>query len=197
MGFVVGLTGNIACGKTLAASLFSSFGLEVINADQISRELTTQGTPSYKEIVAHYGKKILFQNKEINRRSLRDLIFTDAKERSWLESLLHPLIRNRLQERVTLSTTPYCVVEIPLLLSRQDYPYLNKILLITASKDLQIARVMQRDRCSKEQALAIISARWTFPLNQADDVIHNDADLELFEQKIRKLHEKYLQHLTD
>ena len=195
MVFAVGLTGNIASGKTTVAEIFSSFGIEVINADTVSRELTSLNTEAYKKIVNHYGTNIVLENNEINRRHLRDIIFSDSNERVWLENLLHPLIRNELARRVATCSSPYCIIEIPLLLDKTNYPYLNKILLITAPPEVQIARVMERDQCSKEQAEAILSTQPDIKLRiqNADNVINNNADLTSLRNSLKKLHNQYLE----
>jgi dephospho-CoA kinase len=197
MVFAVGLTGNIASGKTTAADFFSCFGVEVINADKISRELTQKNTEAYKQIITHYGPSILIADEEINRKRLRDIIFTDLNERIWLENLLHPLIRKELKKRVALCTTPYCIVEIPLLINKDNYPYLNKILVITSPEKKQIARVIKRDQCTEEQAIAILTTQPTedLRLKNADDVIINDSGLAELKKSIEKLHYKYLNNL--
>lgn len=198
MVFAVGLTGNIASGKTTAAKIFSNMGIEVINADQVSRDLTLKGTPAYEKIVAHYGTRIVLEDGQLNRRLLREIIFSDPDERTWLEALLHPLIRTQLEKRVKLCSAAYCVVEIPLLLSREHYPYLNKILVITALQELQITRVMERDQCSREQAQAILSTQPNIDLRlkNADDVVINDSGLEALKLKLEQLHFKYLNNAT-
>jgi dephospho-CoA kinase len=197
MVFAVGLTGNIASGKTTAAQIFASFGVEVIDADKVSRDLTTQNTPAYKEIIAHYGPDIVEEDGELNRKRMRDIIFSNPDERQWLENLLHPLIRKQLEERVHLCTTPYCIVEIPLLFDKKNYLYLNKVLVISAPQEQQIARVMARDHCSREQALAILSAQPDehSRLKNADDVIINDSGLDALKHHLEKLHHQYLNNL--
>lgn len=194
MGFAVGLTGNIASGKTLAAKIFSSFGIDVFNADAISRELTTPGSPALKTIAEHYGSTIVLENGELNRKLLRDIIFSKPKERQWLEDILHPLIRAELAQRVKLSTTPYCVVEIPLLLNKKNYPYLNKILVITAPHHLQISRVMERDNCTQEQAQAILAAQPddNARMEYADDLIMNSEGIDSLKRQLERLHQQYL-----
>lgn len=119
MVYCVGLTGGIASGKSLAAEVFSELGIDIVNADNISRALTLKGQDAYTQIVAHFGSKILNEHNELNRKALRAIIFSDPKERTWLEQLLHPLIRQKIKEQVELSTTPYCIVEIPLLIDKK------------------------------------------------------------------------------
>lgn len=193
MVFSVGLTGNIASGKTTVAEIFSDLGITVINADKISRELTVRNTPAYNKIVEHFGATILLENGDLNRRLLRDLIFTHKEERVWLENLLHPLIRQQLEEQISVCPSRYCVLEIPLLIDKTNYPYLNKILLVTAPEEVQTTRVMQRDHCSKEQAIAILSVQpdLTMRLKNADDTIINDKGLDELKYQVIQLHHKY------
>jgi dephospho-CoA kinase len=195
MVYSVGLTGGIASGKSTAAELFSELGVQVINADKISRELTAKDQTALNRIVAHYGHEILTETGELNRRALRDIIFSNPKERIWLEQLLHPLIRQKIQEQVEACTTAYCIVEIPLLIDKKLYPYLNRILLVKAPIETQISRVVQRDQCSREQALAILAAQpdMNLRLQNADDVLVNDLRVDELKTAVHNLHQKYLQ----
>lgn len=197
MIFAVGLTGNIASGKSTAAKFFASLGIEVINADEVSRSLTVKDAAAYQAIVSHFGAKVLSENGLLNRAVLREIIFDDAKERVWLEQLLHPLIRLELEQQVRSCKTPYCVVEIPLLYDKEHYPYLNKILVITTTLQHQISRVMTRDHCSEQQALAIINTQppTSKLIEIADDLVSNDSGLEAFEQALLVVHKKYMREI--
>lgn len=196
MVYCVGLTGNIASGKTTVAKLFSDLGVEVINADLISRELSAPNEPVYKKILEHFGSNLVLENKELDRRALRAVVFSDRNARIWLENLLHPLIRSRLEERVSQCKSTYCIVEIPLLTDKKHYPYLNKILLVTAPEAIQIERVIARDNCTKEQATAVLAAQPDMKqrLKNADDVIINDMGLTKLKNVVSDLHYKYLNH---
>lgn len=194
MVYCVGLTGNLASGKSTAATFFSALGVQIINADQISRELTAKNHAAYHEIIQHFGSEIVDENGELNRKILRTIIFSDPNARKWLEQLLHPLIRQKIKEQVDLCTTAYCIVEIPLLIDKKTYPYINKILLIDAPQGQQISRVMQRDQCSRKQALAILASQpeMSLRLKNADDVFVNDSGIEALKTAITHLHHKYL-----
>lgn len=194
MVYCVGLTGDIASGKTTVAELFSKLGIEVIYADKISRELTQKSRSAYTKIVEHYGHKILKQDEELNRNKLREIIFSTPKERNWLEQLLHPLIRQEIKKRVDASITPYCMVEIPLLITKQTYPYINRTLLVCAPTETQISRLMQRDQCNKQQAQAILSTQpdINIRLENADDIIVNDMEMVELIKTVNDLHYKYL-----
>jgi len=194
MVYCVGLTGTVASGKSTVAELFSGLGITIINADTLARQLTAKNQPAYHKIIAHFGAKILDEEGELNRKRLRDIIFSNTEGRNWLEQLLHPLIRQRIKEQVSLCTSAYCMVEIPLLKDKKDYPYLNRILLVNAPIDMQIARLMQRDHCSKEHALAILSAQPHINqyLKNADDVLINDSGFKELKEAVSNLHLKYL-----
>lgn len=194
MVYCVGLTGNIASGKTTVAKLFADLGVEVINADLISRELSAPNELAYKHILEHFGSNLILENKELDRRALRAIIFSDSNARLWLENLLHPLIRTRLEERVRQCKSSYCIVEIPLLIDKKHYPYLNRILLVTAPEELQIERVIARDHSTKEQAIAVLAAQPDIKqrLKNADDVITNDQGLKQLKTAVNDLHQKYL-----
>ncbi|HHF7365337.1 TPA: dephospho-CoA kinase [Legionella bozemanae] len=194
MAYCVGLTGDIASGKTTVAELFSGLGVDVIHADKISREITQKNKAAYKKIVAHYGLKVLKDDGELNRNKLREIIFSNHEERDWLERLLHPLIRKEIKKQVDASKTPYCMVEIPLLITKEAYPYINQILLIRAPTEIQISRLMQRDQCSKEQAQAILSIQPNthLRLENADDIIVNDMEIVELIRRVNDLHSKYL-----
>ncbi|MBA2648959.1 MAG: dephospho-CoA kinase [Legionella sp.] len=197
MGLVycVGLTGNIASGKSTVADMFEGLGVKCIDADQISRSLTAIAEPAYKQIVTHFGSDIVLPDGHINRRHLRQIIFSKPQERNWLESILHPLIREEIINQIADCTSPYCMIEIPLLKDRVGYPYLNKILLVTAPLPIQLSRIIARDHCHEEQAMAIISTqpRLDMLVKIADDVIENDSDLNTLLSKIKRLHGFYLQ----
>lgn len=194
MVYCVGLTGNIASGKSTIAELFSELGVPIINADTISKELTAKNQIAYTKIVEHYGPSILSDNGELNRRGLRKIIFADSQERLWLEQLLHPLIRQKIKEQVKACTTPYCIVEIPLLINKKNYPYIDWILLITAPKEVQIARVIKRDQCTREQALTILDAQpdLNLRLSEANEVLINDLEFNELRTIVSNLHHAYL-----
>lgn len=195
MVYCVGLTGGIASGKSTVAELFSELGIQVIYADKISKALTAKDQEAYMQIVTHYGTEILTDDGTLNRRKLRSIIFSDAKERFWLEQLLHPLIRQKIKEQVDSSITPYCIAEIPLLIDKEKYPYINRILLVNAPIETQIARVIQRDQCTREQALAILAAQpgLNLRLKEADDVLMNNLGFNELKIAVNDLHHNYLQ----
>jgi dephospho-CoA kinase len=126
------------------------------------------------------------------------LIFSQEQERLWLEQLLHPLIRQQIEKRIKTTTSPYCLIEIPLMPARCNYPYLNRVLLVQANTEQQIARFITRDKGSKEDALAIlaIQAQAHKLRALADDVLMNTGSLEQLQRKVLALHEEYLKNAS-
>jgi dephospho-CoA kinase len=194
MSYCVGLTGSIGSGKSTVASFFATLGVQIINADLIAKKLSASNSPVYNTIVSHFGIEILNEQKELNRKKLRDIIFSDPKEKLWLENLMHPEIRRQIAKEVSLSDAPYLVVEIPLLTDLTQYPFLNRVLLITSPLELKLKRVIDRDLCTREQALAILASQPTDQerLAIATDILVNDDNLSLLQQKVSTLHEAYL-----
>lgn len=191
--YCVGLTGNIASGKSTVASLFSALGISVLSADVISKQLTMKNGLAYSAMLQHYGVSLLQTDGEFNRQRLRKLIFNDPIEKKWLEQLLHPLIRRELTAQVNNCTSPYCIVEIPLHINKEHYPYLNRILLIISPTVQQMSRLIQRDQCDQSIARAIIAQQPSIEerLKTADDVLMNDEDQDKLADKVYRLHKQY------
>ncbi len=196
MVYCVGLTGTIASGKSTVAGCFSKLGIEIISADQISKSLTAKTTPAFHEILHHFGTSILTPAGEIDRPQLRTLIFKDPKARRWLEHLLHPLIKEGIIHALQHVQSPYCLIEIPLLKLRTDYPYLNRVLFIESNPTQQIERAKARDGSSKADTLAILAAQAnTAQVREiADDVLTNTGTLSDLDHQVLGLHQKYLEY---
>lgn len=194
MVYSVGLTGNIASGKSTVAEFFSELGINVIYADKIAKELTSKNTPCYQDIISHFGSSVVLNNGELDRKRIRDIIFSNSNERLWLESLLHPVIREKIEEQLIACTSPYCLIEIPLLFNKHHYPYLQKVLLVIAPLESQLDRIVKRDHCTKKQALAILATQPNLEqrMEAADDVLINESGLSELKAKVNKLHQKYL-----
>ncbi len=194
--YCVGLIGNIASGKSTVAGYFAALGVAIINADAIAKDLTKRDKPAFHEMVTHFGQSILTATGDINRRFLRQLIFRDPNERLWLEALLHPQIRSQILHEISQIKGPYCLVEIPLLKDKANHPYLNRILLVQATPELQVARFMSRDKGSKEEALAILATQTDESKHRdvADDILINTGSLAELLGKVTLLNDAYLRY---
>lgn len=191
---VIGLTGGIGSGKSTIAKYFAELGIDIIDTDQLAREVVAPGTPALVKITEHFGKEIL-DAKQLNRKKLGDIVFKNTAERKWLEQLLHPLIRQETQRRIQQAKSSYCVAVIPLLVETKPNELINRTLVVDSPENLQIARAQQRDNLTPEQIAAILKAQATRKqrLAAADDVIQNDKDLNHLKQQVLQLHKKYLE----
>ncbi|ENM5906193.1 dephospho-CoA kinase [Vibrio mimicus] len=195
MSFVVALTGGIASGKTTVANLFHEhFGIDLVDADVIAREVVEPSTDGLKAITAHFGQTILNQDGSLNRTALRERIFADPEQKTWLNQLLHPMIRQRMQQALAQTTSPYTLLIVPLLVENQLQNMADRVLVVDVEESIQIERTIARDIVSIEQAQAILAAQATRAqrLAIADDVLKNDAKNQKLLPQITLLHQKYL-----
>jgi len=193
--YCVGLTGNIGSGKSTVIQLFKQRGAAIIIADEVAREVTQKEQPAVASIRQHFGETVVDEQGYLKRVALRDIIFKNPAQRLWLEQLLHPLIRQAIEEKVAnIKQNTYCLIEIPLLLKREDYPYLQRVLLVTADRKTQLTRVLHRDKCSLEQANSILESQPDEKSRRrlADDIIVNNGSTTLLEKEVVQLHERYL-----
>ncbi len=193
--FVVGLTGGIGSGKTTVANLFSRQGIEIIDADEISRTLVKTGSPVLEAIIKHFGSSITDAEGNLDRKQLRELVFADNAEKEWLENLLHPLVRQEIQRQVAASSSQYVIIVVPLLLESENYSDVDRILVIDVTEDVQLERIKKRDGSSETLARSIMDAQMKRErrLESADDVISNNSGIDSLEKQVKNLHNQYLQ----
>ncbi|MDD9211350.1 dephospho-CoA kinase [Aeromonas dhakensis] len=194
--YVVAITGGIGSGKTTVANQFAELGIEVVDADIIAREVVEPGTPALAAIAAHFGADVIAPDGRLDRRQLRERVFTDPQAKGWLNALLHPLIRSEMQRQCAAARSPYCLLVVPLLVENRLTALANRVLVIDVDEATQIERTCRRDGVSREQAEAILAAQAsrTERLAAADDVLDNqNGTPEAIKSRIFALHETYLE----
>jgi dephospho-CoA kinase len=189
----IGLTGGIGSGKSTVCEIFSGLGVPVIDADQITHELSARGQPAYLAIIRQFGNSIVRPDGELDRGRIRKIIFRDETTRHNLEGILHPLIYNEIERRVSRLDHGYCIICIPLLIETGATGKVDRILVVDAPVDLQMERARTRDSMDDELVASIINAQVTRKerLNIADDIITNNGDIDSLKQQIYTLNEKY------
>jgi dephospho-CoA kinase len=195
MAIIIGLSGGIASGKTTVANLFNEhFSINIIDADIVAREVVALGSEGLKQIVNHFGEVILLTDGTLNRSQLREKIFSDPNEKQWLNDLLHPMIRDKIDSDLSKVTSPYALLVVPLLIENQMQSMTDRILIIDVPTEVQIERTMRRDNVSKEQVTAILKSQASREqrLAVADDVIENHTKNQELLPQITDLHQKYL-----
>ena len=175
--FTLGLTGGIATGKTTATDFFKAKGIDVIDADEVSRSLQQKGQQGYKKIVEKFGSEVLDANEEIDRAKLREVAFSTEANRATLEAIMHPMIRAQIANLFGQVKSKWAIYSAPIWSGKNQF---SRNLIIDAPKAIQIERISKRDKNDKDLAEKIIDQQMGYKerISFADDFIMNDGDLD-------------------
>jgi dephospho-CoA kinase len=197
--FGVGLTGGVGSGKSTVAGMLLRHGAGVVDADAIAHELTQAGGAAIDRIRGAFGDAAVTPDGALDRAWMRGRAFADPAARRALEAVLHPMIREISQQRAaehSAAGSPYVVFVIPLLVESGDVQgRFDRILVVDCSEETQLARVCARPGVAPDVARAIVAAQVTRTqrLAAADDVLFNEAPLEEIEERVARLHRRYLE----
>jgi len=195
VSFVVGLTGGIGSGKSAAADEFGRLGAAVVDTDVIARELTEPGGAALPHIKALFGEAFVAPSGAMDRRRMREHVFSDPAAKRALEALLHPMIRAEGERRIAQAAAPYVVYVVPLLVESGNYrTRVDRVLVVDAPEALQLARVRTRSGLGDAEVRAIMASQLSRAarLAAANDVIDNGGTLEALRSQVAALHAKYL-----
>ncbi len=202
MALVIALTGGIGSGKSSVANILAELGAAVIDTDEIAHDLTAAGQPGARAIAQEFGAGYLDAGGALDRKRMRELVFSDAAAKQKLETLLHPMIRAEVADRiarvtaVTSSRPPYIVLVVPLLIETGAYRKLaQRVLVVDSDEQQQVARVVRRSQLTPAAVAAIMAnqASREERLRHADDIVRNDGDLATLRASVEALHQKYLE----
>ncbi|MEP6485538.1 MAG: dephospho-CoA kinase [Rudaea sp.] len=194
--FVVVLTGGIASGKSATAQRFSERGVPLFDADEVAHRIVQPGGSSLGDIERQFGASMLTETGELDRKRMRELVFTDASARRKLESILHPRIHDILVQNVASSEAPYCLLAIPLFYECRDaYGWVDRILVTDVPRAMQIERLLKRPQIDRPLAERILDTQASRQqrLDIADDVIDNTGPITRLASVVGRLHEHYLE----
>ncbi len=195
MPLIIGLTGGIGCGKSSATKFFAAKGIDIIDTDEIAHELTLPEGKAIDIIKETFGPGLIAENGSLDRNKMRKLVFSDEIFRHKLEAILHPLIYHEVVRRINLTTSPYIIIVVPLLLETTAFQKLiHQILVIDCADSLQIPRTIARSKLNEQEVRAIMATQITREerLKQANDIIVNDHNLDYLQKQVNLLHLKYL-----
>ena len=172
---VIGLTGGIGCGKSLAAQYFAELGALVIDADQLARAAIERGSDGFDEVVALFGDSIL-KDGNIDRRALGELIFKDPIAKTKLENIIHPFVRREFEEAVaSLNGDQVLVYEIPLLVETNAHEKFDLVITVESEMENRIARLRGRGmHISEIEGRVAAQATREQRIEVADFLIEND-----------------------
>ena len=207
-GWVLGLTGGIASGKSTVCLAFAQLGLSIVDTDLLAREVVQPGQPAWQGLVDHFGAEVLLADQQLNRPWLRQRIFDQPELRKLVEQQIHPRVRSLSWQRLAdaQQQSPYAILVSPLLFESQEHRKCQRTLLITLQPAEQLRRLCQRDGCSPAEGQKIIDAQMpqADKIALADDILDNSqtndgqmgsaslAASDSLTARVQALHEQYL-----
>lgn len=189
--FIVGLRGGIGSGKSTVSELFKDLGVVIADADISARTVVQPGKAAYKAIVKRFGMQVVKSDKTLDRVALRNLVFSDPENRVFVEKQTHGPIIDDLLSITTKARSEYAILVLSTGIGKN--PMMQRLLVIDATAENQISRVMQRDKSTREQAKAIMHVQPDRKaiMKDADDIVVNNEDLGHLKAEVAKLHLLY------
>jgi dephospho-CoA kinase len=189
---LIGLTGNIASGKTEVARIFADLGATVIDADELARDVVMSGTPALKAIAARWGARVLNPDGTLNRGALRSIVFSDAKEREALNAIVHPEVkrlRDLLVEEARVRGDKVVVAAVPLLYEAGLEKDFDRVILVDAPDDVRLSRLVNRRGLSTVEAQRMMNAQQPASTKRkhAHVVIENQNDLKALRRAVERV----------
>jgi len=189
----VGLTGGIASGKSTVAHLFRERGAEIIDFDELAREVIRPKSPAYEKIVSTFGDEILLSNGEIDRKKLGAIVFQELSKLRQLNDIVHPFVfaewRKLIEEIKKEKTSKIVISDLPLLFETNSAPLFDVVVLVFIPKEKQLERLMKRDGIPYDRAMLMIASQ--MPIEEkiplADVVIDNSFPLEKTEKEVEQV----------
>ena len=196
---IIGLTGGIGSGKSAAANFFAINGIDVIQADSIANNALNKGSIGYIKFIEIFGDSFFDNNGNIDKSSLRKIIFTDPDLKKSLEQIIHPIVKETISKLIISSKSPYQIIEVPLIFETNSQESYDRILVIDCDEALQIQRTIKRDTSNENDIKNILSnqASRIQRLSISDDVIINNSNLEHLKNEVNNMHKFYLNLVKD
>ena len=194
----IGLSGGIASGKTIVSDEFSSLGADIIDTDIIARELIFPGSKTLNEIISVFGENVIQDDGNLNRKLMRQIIFSEKDKKIILEKIMHPKIQNEVKLKIQSASGQYQIIVVPLLLQSPILDFIHRVLIIDCDEKIQINRLIKRDNISEELAKKMIEnqSKREERLAIADDVILNEGHLKEIKHEVKKLNDFYIKILS-
>ena len=191
---LIGLTGGIGSGKSLAGDFFKSKNIDVIDADDLAHNALDIEREGYKKFLDIFGETFLDENSEIDRKALRKYIFQNPEMKNKLEEIVHPIVQNGILNFINNSNSIYRIIIVPLIAETNSSSFYDRVLAIDCKKEIQIERASKRDSSNEEQILKIIQSQASSEDRNkiANDIVENNDTKDEFFMNLEDIHKKYL-----
>ena len=191
---IIGLTGGIGSGKSAAGKYFVELGIDVIDADDISKNILDENIKAKELFIKNFGDKFLDKNNNIDRDLLRSEIFVNEEKKNILESIIHPIVREEITKFINQSDSIYKLIMVPLIYETNSQDFYDKIIVVDCNEENQILRASERDNKSKENIINIINNQASRENRNsiADEIILNDSTLDNLRNQVIRVHQKLL-----
>ena len=191
---IVGLTGGIGSGKSVAGDFFIELGIDVIDADHVSKNILDDNESAKKLFLEQFGEKFIDKNNNVDRALLRDEIFKNENKKEALESIIHPLVREEIFNFIKNSNSVYKIIMVPLIYETNSQDFYDKIVVVDCKEENQIIRASKRDNKTKNDIINIMKNQASSDerMSIADEVIKNDSSLDDLKKQVIKVHQKLL-----
>lgn len=191
---VIGLTGGIACGKTLVSDYMKTFDIDVIDADLISRRLYQPGSELLRKIEETFGRDFILDDGNLNRRALREYVFADKSRKERLEQVVHPAIRKAVSADLFASKKDHQLLVVPLLIETGYVDLCDEVWVMYVEEEMQLERLMLRDGITRDLAESMMQSQMPFAEKQkyADRIIDNRGTRKMTLKQVRKSFLKFL-----
>ena len=191
---IVGLTGGIGSGKSVAGDFFIELGIDVIDADHVSKNILDDNESAKKLFLEHFGEKFIDKNNNVDRALLRDEIFKNEDKKEALELIIHPLVRDEIFNFIENSNSVYKIIMVPLIYETNSQDFYDKIVVVDCKEENQIIRASKRDNKTKNDIINIMKNQASSDerISIADEVIKNDSSLDELKKQVIKVHQKLL-----
>ena len=191
---IVGLTGGIGSGKSVAGDFFIELGIDVIDADHVSKNILDDNESAKKLFLEKFGEKFIDKNNNVDRALLRDEIFKNENKKEVLESIIHPLVREEIFNFIENSNSVYKIIMVPLIYETNSQDFYDKIVVVDCKEENQIIRASKRDNKTKNDIINIMKNQASSDerMSIADEVIKNDSSLDDLKKQVIKVHQKLL-----
>ena len=191
---LVGLTGGIGSGKSVAGDFFIELGIDVIDADHVSKNILDDNESAKKLFLEQFGEKFIDKNNNVDRALLREEIFKNENKKEALESIIHPLVREEIFNFIENSNSVYKIIMVPLIYETNSQDFYDKIVVVDCKEENKIIRASKRDNKTKNDIINIMKNQASSDerMSIADEVIKNDSSLDDLKKQVIKVHQKLL-----